>query len=519
MSQSRVVICSKYWSVLVVVVAAVGLMTLSCSNESSPTSPANAAGSAGLSGSDGGSSNTGPAIDLEKSTNGHDADEAPGPEILVGEPVTWTYVVTNTGQSALTHIALKDNHLGDIDCPSHNLTPGASMTCTARGVAEEGQYHNVGIVQGNTPDSRQVTDEDHSHYLGISPDEPRIDLEKFTNGENADEAPGPEIVVGETVTWTYLVKNTGRVRLANITLVDRPFGPVSCPKTALEPGKSMRCTATDLAVEGQYTNLGKVTGVGPDRREAVDEDFSHYLGVLVLAPSIDLEKYTNGEDADRPTGPRIPVGDPVTWTYSVTNTGEVPIGNIALTDDQLGAVECPSAILQPGKSMRCTVIGVAREGQYRNVGRVTALGPDRRETADEDPSHYFGFRDVTGQIGCSHGYWKNHASSWLATGYSQQDTVGRVFPGTIPWPDIATSNLSEALKFGGGSGVEGAVRNLMRQAVAALLNAAHPDVPYPYTAGEVINMVDRALASNDRQTILKLAGDFDRDNNLGCPLN
>jgi hypothetical protein len=518
MSGSRTVIWNKYSFALVAVLAAVSLMSLACGSENSPTSPADAGGNQNLSGSTGGT-NTGPAIDLEKATNGHDADEAPGPEIFVGEQVTWTYVITNTGQSALTHISLKDRPLGEIDCPSHNLTPGESMTCKARGVAVEGQYHNVGIVVGNTPDSRQVTDEDHSHYLGISPNEPRIDLEKYTNGENADEEPGPEILAGETVTWTYSVKNTGRVELTNITLTDRPVGPISCPRTTLAPGKAMRCTATGVAVVGQYTNLGKVTGYGPDRSEAIDEDFSHYFGVQALAPSIDLEKYTNGENADRPTGPRIPVGDPVTWTYSVTNTGEVLLAAIALTDDRLGDVTCPSTTLQPGKSMRCTATGRAMEGQYRNVGRVIGFGPERREAVDTDPSHYFGFEDITGQIGCSHGYWKNHASSWLATGYSQQDTVGRVFAGTIPWPAVATSSLSEALKFGGGSGVEGAVKNLMRQAVAALLNAAHPDVPYPRTATEVINLVDRALASNDRQTILRLAGEFDRDNNLGCPLD
>ncbi|RQW08525.1 hypothetical protein EH222_05610 [candidate division KSB1 bacterium] len=37
-------------------------------------------------------------------------------------------------------------------------------------------------------------------------------------------------------------------------------------------------------------------------------------------PSIDIEKTTNGDDADEPTGPKIVAGEPVLWHYIVTNT-------------------------------------------------------------------------------------------------------------------------------------------------------------------------------------------------------
>ncbi|MBM3237115.1 T9SS type A sorting domain-containing protein [Candidatus Poribacteria bacterium] len=118
--------------------------------------------------------------------------------------------------------------------------------------------------------------------------------------------------------------------------------------------------------------------------------------------------------------------------------------------------------------------------------------------------------------GLTPGYWKNHPESWPPTGYVTTQQVKTVFiiPSAID-PNIAKKTLIDTLGGGGGSGINGAAKILLRAAVAALLNAAHPNINYPLTVGKVISDVNTALASLNRDTMLALATTLDNYNNLG----
>ena len=43
-----------------------------------------------------------------------------------------------------------------------------------------------------------------------------------------------------------------------------------------------------------------------------------------------------------PPGPYVTPGSTVTWTYTVTNTGEADLSNVSVVDDQIGGITCPS---------------------------------------------------------------------------------------------------------------------------------------------------------------------------------
>jgi len=117
--------------------------------------------------------------------------------------------------------------------------------------------------------------------------------------------------------------------------------------------------------------------------------------------------------------------------------------------------------------------------------------------------------------GLTPGYWKNHPDDWYSLDPDQ--TIGSVFiglPSSVP-SSITEATLMEALSFKGGNGFEGAVRILLRSAVAALLNHYHPDIEYEIGAGLIITRVNNAISSGERFRILSLKDQFDEWNNRG----
>ena len=125
--------------------------------------------------------------------------------------------------------------------------------------------------------------------------------------------------------------------------------------------------------------------------------------------------------------------------------------------------------------------------------------------------------DCFGDQGCTPGFWKNHPELWHT--YSPGQTVDSVFAVPLALSDLGDDTLLQALAYGGGPGALGGAKNLLRQAVAALLNAADPDVAYPMTEADIISQVNDALASLDKDTMNELKNTLDENNNLGCGID
>ena len=214
-------------------------------------------------------------VEIKKSTNGEDANLAPGPTIAIGSPVTWTYVVTNNSAFTFSSLSVTDDRGVMVLCPSIFPAPGASITCTGSGTAVAGPYRNVGTVKV-TANGTEYTDSDASHYFGGAPQ--AVTIRKLTNGQDVSSAPGPSIAVGSPVTWTYVVTNTSPFTFSSLSVTDDRGVMVLCPSIFPAPGASITCTGSGTAVAGQYRNVGMVTATA-NANMYTDRDESFYLGV------------------------------------------------------------------------------------------------------------------------------------------------------------------------------------------------------------------------------------------------
>ena len=184
---------------------------------------------------------------------------------------------------------------------------------------------------------------------------PGIEIVKLTNGVDANEAPGPRMQIGSTVTWEYRVTNIGDVELTGVHVTDDKGVKVSCPDDRLAPGESMTCTASGKAQACQYKNIGTAFGLPPAEGEVSASDPSHYFGDEGASLSVAVK--LNGNSTT--PAPEVVPGSQLNWSFDIKNTGSVRLTNVKL---QGIAATCPGSQLDPGQSMTCTAKSTAVNG-------------------------------------------------------------------------------------------------------------------------------------------------------------
>jgi len=276
------------------------------------------------------------------------------------------------------------------------------------------------------------------------PPNPSIFIDKVTNG-----ADGLNILAGKPIIWTYKVSNTGNVPLSGVSLTDDKEGIITNfsgdanNNTLLDTNEVWTYTKTGTAQAGNYSNTGNVTGTY-NGTPVNSSDPSSYFGA---SPSMAIKKVTKSGSVQG-DGLLIPQGSAISWIYTVTNTGNVPLSDVKVTDDK-GVVP----VYQSGdtnqdnkldltESWVYSANGTAILGSYQNIGTTTGSYTDdltnpATPTAS-DPSSYTGVRPPGAR---TPGFWQAWTAVWDGVASNDSSFAGR---SDFPTSDILRPPYSAA---------------------------------------------------------------------------
>ncbi|WP_316829145.1 gliding motility-associated C-terminal domain-containing protein, partial [Pedobacter miscanthi] len=324
-----------------------------------------------------------------------------------GNSVTYTFKISNVGEVALSNFVLTDAKLGLNKTFANSLAVGTSFTYNQVYVLTQSDKDaalvtNTASVIAETPAGNTIKDVSGTDYSNDNPTETPISGASTFTFTKVANAVGTK--VGESISYTFTITNTGSVTLKDLTVSDAAVdgGSINPANiSTLAPGASVTLTAKHTLTQndvnqGTFTNQAsvKVTGNKGNIINQVSDDPSTpapndpTVTRLTPAPGYTLTKSaTNGASK---------AGDVVNYSIVFKNTGNVTLSDIVLVDANADAGSLtPSNITSvlPGATVNITAKHTVKQsdvnaGGFSNQVSATVKDPKGNTLVkvSDDPS-------------------------------------------------------------------------------------------------------------------------------------
>jgi uncharacterized repeat protein (TIGR01451 family) len=337
----------------------------------------------------------------------------------LGEELTYTFTVTNTGNVPLSNVKITDAKLGLTNEPCvASLDVGDTAVCaiaatytvasvdiTAHSVDNEATV-NATAPPGSSP----VTNKDSA---SIPTDNPTITMTKSVAEADPSDYLATE---GEVLTYTFTVTNTGNVDLTDVKITDTLLGllnadcvaslPIgettSCP--LLVPAPTYTVTATDVG-NHKVDNTATATASSPSGPATAEASASVPAGVV--APDLSIDKTVDVSQA-------VP-GQTVTYTIKVRNTGTGPATDVVVTDPLPAGTSFVSATAPCTHAAGTVTCSLGSVPAGATITLTLKVKLDPATDASSDHQHHLDYTkvethlsvfdtDTTGTVQCPSGY-------------------------------------------------------------------------------------------------------------------
>ena len=283
----------------------------------------------------------------------------------VGDIIKYTITTRNTGQETLNNVEIIDEMLnkfvdGSVTIQVFNYQgkPTESSTINGQIVLEPGDF---AVLIGDYAITQKDIDagsvENTAYAKAIYRDDVPIESEEDEVVVEAKQNPSIEIIktspnqevfdkVGDVIDYIFTVTNNGNVTLSNVEVTDDLVDNLQYLTIngvayaggliTLGPSDVLVAQATYAVQQkdidaGEVLNIASVKGIDPNGQDVVDSDNEDVTGSQ--QPSIEIIKNVINENK------YITASEVIEYEFKVTNTGNVTLGDVVITDDLVNNVE------------------------------------------------------------------------------------------------------------------------------------------------------------------------------------
>ena len=284
-----------------------------------------------------------------------------------GQTINYTYELINVGLSPV-YIASsandQGNKVGTITCMDRNdsvwmgsnkLDPGSRTTCTSSytvTAVDLGSTLGFSATIYVTPSlmvlSIPVTDP-NGWYAGATASgtiafeaQPSWTLAAVPSATTYS-------TIGQSIGYSFTLRNTGNVAISTIGVTGTKTGAIQCLASSLAPAAITTCASTyvteaaDIGTEIVFT----ATATGSPASGALAPISTSGRLTYQAQPTLTLTATTSPTTFSAP-------GQPITFTYTVTNPGNVAVTALNMTDTRVAPITCAATTLATGASTTCT---------------------------------------------------------------------------------------------------------------------------------------------------------------------
>lgn len=272
----------------------------------------------------------------------------------INQNITYSYVLSNTGNVALSAPYAVSDDKTSVTCPSTpaTLAPNATVTCAAQSTTRQADLDAGSLTNQASATARfgsQTVSSNKATLTIPATQKPELSL---THQASRSTYTAKNQVINYTIT----LQNSGNVTLTNPT-VTADHGPGRCPGslTTLAPAARLACSAAYPITQADL-DAGSVTNqANPAMKfdtQTITANTMKATSSAVQTPALLLTK-----TGTLPASP-FTAGKVIDYSDTLKNTGNVTLGRQITVSDNKVTVTCPAtpATLAPGVSLTCSAV-------------------------------------------------------------------------------------------------------------------------------------------------------------------